>query len=179
MKLKVISSALAAIIIAMPAADAAWQVKKGETNAKIGFADAYALTPGKVVSDDGVGTAYSISRTIPHTLWVEPCWEEISILTEYAAIARDIHLAGLSRGKNSWYQIDGGPKVGVDASVKDHSRVHLFATGSPVHKFMQGIKSGNSVKLAFKHDYGELVFQFDLTGSAKAITKAKAICSGK
>ncbi|MDD9883393.1 MAG: hypothetical protein OXU62_02465 [Gammaproteobacteria bacterium] len=183
MKLKIITLAIVAITVAPPTADAAWQVKKGETNTSLGYTDAYALTSGKVVSDDGVGAAYSISRTLPHTLRFGPCWKEVAIITEYAAIAQEIRLAPyhVSR-KNSWYQFDGDQKVGTVTEVHKNSHIEFYMPNidSPEYKrFEQGIKKANTMHVGIKHDYGELVFRFDLTGSSRAIAKAKAICSGK
>jgi len=184
MKLKIITLAIVAITVAPPTADAAWEVRKGKTNKKLGYTDAYALTAGKAMSDDGVGTAYSISRTLPHTLRFEPCWKEIIIITEYVAIAREIRLAPYhdSRKNNSWYQFDSGQKVGTVTEVHKNSHIEFYMPNidSPEYKrFEQGIKKANTMHVGIKHDYGELVFRFDLTGSSRAIAKAKAICSGK
>ena len=186
MKTQVIIFALVAVTVALPTAEAAWEVRE-TSRTKTDFGDIVEVmvsTTGKVLRDDGIGALFGISRSLPHTLQIypNPCFENISVLTEYAAIRNQVGLVRIHlTEKNGWYRLDSGPAVGIDATVaRGGGHITLDPSTSPVvHKnFIRGIKKANILTMGFRHDEGELVFRFNLAGSTKALAKAETLCGG-
>ena len=117
-------------------------------------------------------------------LQVYPCWSQISIFGDQTNIDGDVDFTNGDLVTNApfWYRVDGAPpKYGtVETRGLNDSHIAISSLrdfGHP-YKFAEVLKRGSKLRIGipFSLVSHDVVLEFDLKGSAEAISRAESKC---